>query len=101
MEKSQQNIGIQRWVAFVAIILFLLKLAAFYLTQSVAVLTDGYARDTDELILQRTPIACRAANRNRATSSSALISPVFARAKRRRRSIATGFRRHSVANRGG
>jgi 4-hydroxy-4-methyl-2-oxoglutarate aldolase len=26
---------------------------------AVGVLTDGYARDTDELILQRTPIACR------------------------------------------
>lgn len=26
---------------------------------AVGVVTDGYARDTDELILQRTPIACR------------------------------------------
>ena len=26
---------------------------------AVGVLTDGYARDTDELILQKTPIACR------------------------------------------
>lgn len=26
---------------------------------AVGVLTDGYARDTDELILQRTPVACR------------------------------------------
>lgn len=41
MEKSQENIGLQRWVAAVAIILFLLKLAAYYLTQSVAVLTDA------------------------------------------------------------
>ena len=41
MEKSQQNISIQRWVAFVAVILFLLKLAAFYLTQSVAVLRSA------------------------------------------------------------
>ena len=41
MEKSKQNIGIQRWVAAVAVILFFLKLAAYYLTQSVAVLTDA------------------------------------------------------------
>ena len=39
--KSAENIGIQRWVAIVAIILFLLKLTAYYLTQSVAVLTDA------------------------------------------------------------
>jgi len=30
---------------------------------AVGVLTDGYARDTDELIGQRTPIACRARGR--------------------------------------
>lgn len=41
MEKRAENISIQRWVAIVAIILFLLKLAAYYLTQSVAVLTDA------------------------------------------------------------
>ena len=41
MEKSAENIGIQRWVAVVAVILFALKLAAYYLTQSVAVLTDA------------------------------------------------------------
>jgi cation diffusion facilitator family transporter len=41
MEKAQENISIQRWVAIVATILFLLKLAAYYLTQSVAVLTDA------------------------------------------------------------
>src|SRR5258708_26404473 len=41
MEKSRENIGIQRWVAAVAVILFFLKLAAYYLTQSVAVLTDA------------------------------------------------------------
>lgn len=41
MEKNQENIGIQRWVAGVAVVLFLLKLAAYYLTQSVAVLTDA------------------------------------------------------------
>lgn len=41
MEKRAENISIQRWVAIVAIILFLLKLTAYYLTQSVAVLTDA------------------------------------------------------------
>jgi cation diffusion facilitator family transporter len=41
VEKSAENIGIQRWVAVVAIVLFLLKLTAYYLTQSVAVLTDA------------------------------------------------------------
>ena len=41
MEKSAENIGIQRWVAVIAVILFALKLAAYYLTQSVAVLTDA------------------------------------------------------------
>lgn len=41
MEKSHQNIVVQRWVVTVAVALFLLKLAAYYLTQSVAVLTDA------------------------------------------------------------
>jgi cation diffusion facilitator family transporter len=41
LAKSAENIGIQRWVAVIAIILFLCKLAAYYLTQSVAVLTDA------------------------------------------------------------
>src|SRR5579864_3698235 len=41
MEKNQENIVVQRWVVTVAVALFLLKLAAYYLTQSVAVLTDA------------------------------------------------------------
>jgi cation diffusion facilitator family transporter len=41
MEKGQENIRIQRWVVAVAVVLFLLKLAAYYLTQSIAVLTDA------------------------------------------------------------
>lgn len=41
MEKRKNNIGIQRWVAAIAVILFFLKLIAYYLTQSVAVLTDA------------------------------------------------------------
>ncbi len=41
MTKSAENITTQRWVAIIAVILFLCKLAAYYLTQSVAVLTDA------------------------------------------------------------
>jgi len=41
VSKTSENIGLQRWVAIIAILLFLLKLAAYYLTQSVAVLTDA------------------------------------------------------------
>jgi cation diffusion facilitator family transporter len=41
MEKAKENISIQRWVAIIGTLLFFLKLAAYYLTQSVAVLTDA------------------------------------------------------------
>src|SRR5580698_2670314 len=41
MTKSAENISTQRWVAIIATVLFLCKLAAYYLTQSVAVLTDA------------------------------------------------------------
>ncbi len=41
MQNSNENISTQRWVVAVAVILFFLKLAAYYLTQSVAVLTDA------------------------------------------------------------
>jgi cation diffusion facilitator family transporter len=41
VEKSKENIRLQLWVLIVAILLFLLKLTAYYLTQSVAVLTDA------------------------------------------------------------
>jgi cation diffusion facilitator family transporter len=41
VEKSQQNISVQKWVVGIAVLLFLAKLAAYYLTQSVAVLTDA------------------------------------------------------------
>ncbi|HEY4061177.1 MAG TPA: cation diffusion facilitator family transporter [Puia sp.] len=41
MEKSKENIRVQQWVAAVAVVLFFLKLAAYYLTQSTAVLTDA------------------------------------------------------------
>src|SRR5580692_431017 len=41
MDKAQENISIQRWVAIIGTLLFFLKLTAYYLTQSVAVLTDA------------------------------------------------------------
>jgi cation diffusion facilitator family transporter len=41
MEAARENIGIQRWVAAVSIILLLVKLTAFYVTGSVAILTDA------------------------------------------------------------
>jgi cation diffusion facilitator family transporter len=41
MDKAKENISIQRWVAVIGTLLFFLKLAAYYLTQSVAVLTDA------------------------------------------------------------
>jgi cation diffusion facilitator family transporter len=41
VEKSKQNISVQKWVVGVAMVLFLAKLAAYYLTGSVAVLTDA------------------------------------------------------------
>ena len=41
MEKSRENIVVQGWVVAIAVALFLLKLVAYYMTQSVAVLTDA------------------------------------------------------------
>jgi len=41
MDKAKENISIQRWVAIIGTGLFFLKLTAYYLTQSVAVLTDA------------------------------------------------------------
>jgi cation diffusion facilitator family transporter len=41
LEKNKQNISFQQWVAGLAVLLFLVKLVAYYLTQSVAVLTDA------------------------------------------------------------
>lgn len=41
MEASKQNIRIQRWVAIISIALLAIKLLAYYLTHSVAVLTDA------------------------------------------------------------
>ena len=41
MEKGKENIRLQQWVVAIAVILFFVKLAAYYLTQSIAVLTDA------------------------------------------------------------
>jgi len=41
LEKSKENIRLQQWVVTTALILFVLKLGAYYLTQSVAILTDA------------------------------------------------------------
>lgn len=41
MEKAKENIRLQAWVVVVAVLLFFVKLAAYYLTQSVAILTDA------------------------------------------------------------
>lgn len=41
MEKVKENFNIQRWVVIVAIFLFIIKIAAWYLTRSISVLTDA------------------------------------------------------------
>jgi cation diffusion facilitator family transporter len=41
LEASAQNIRIQKWVAILSITLLVIKLVAYYLTHSVAVLTDA------------------------------------------------------------
>ena len=41
MEAAQRNIQIQKWVAILSIVLLLVKLIAYYLTNSVAILTDA------------------------------------------------------------
>jgi cation diffusion facilitator family transporter len=41
VDKSKENIRVQQWVVAVAITLFVMKIIAYYLTQSVAILTDA------------------------------------------------------------
>ncbi|MBX7240246.1 MAG: cation diffusion facilitator family transporter [Bacteroidia bacterium] len=41
MERVYENLKVQKWVVFIALFLFIVKLIAWYLTQSVAVLTDA------------------------------------------------------------
>src|SRR5687768_11507507 len=41
MESSQKNIQVQQWVAFLSVTLLAVKIAAYLLTNSVAILTDA------------------------------------------------------------
>jgi len=41
VDKSKQILNIQKWILFVAVVLFSLKIIAWYLTRSVAILTDA------------------------------------------------------------
>jgi len=41
VDKGRQNLSIQKWILFVAVILFSIKIIAWYLTHSVAILTDA------------------------------------------------------------
>lgn len=41
MKKELQNLALQRWVAIVSVILLAVKLVAYYMTQSVSILTDA------------------------------------------------------------
>lgn len=41
METSRQNIRVQQWVAGLSVVLLLIKLGAYYITNSVAILTDA------------------------------------------------------------
>ena len=41
MKAQHQNLNIQKWVAAISVILLVVKFVAYYLTQSVAVLTDA------------------------------------------------------------
>lgn len=41
MENSKKNIRVQQWVAVVSVLLLVIKITAYYLTNSVAILTDA------------------------------------------------------------
>lgn len=41
MDKSKENLRIQSWILFVAVVLFAIKIFAWYLTHSVSILTDA------------------------------------------------------------
>ncbi len=41
MNKEKQNFRIQQWIVTVAVILFIVKITAWYITKSVAILTDA------------------------------------------------------------
>jgi cation diffusion facilitator family transporter len=41
LEKEKQNLNVQKWVALISLLLLSVKLVAYYLTYSVAILTDA------------------------------------------------------------
>jgi len=41
VEKSKENLRIQSWILFVAVVLFAMKIFAWYITHSVSILTDA------------------------------------------------------------
>ena len=42
MEKAKQNFRLQKWVAVISVLLLVIKFAAYYITASVAILTDAW-----------------------------------------------------------
>jgi cation diffusion facilitator family transporter len=42
LEKGKENLRVQTWIVIVAVILFIFKITAYFLTKSVAVLTDAF-----------------------------------------------------------
>ena len=41
MKTQQQNLTVQKWIAGISVILLLIKFLAYYLTHSIAILTDA------------------------------------------------------------
>lgn len=41
MNKANQNLGVQKWVACISVLLLLVKFIAYYITHSVSILTDA------------------------------------------------------------
>ena len=41
MKAQQQNLSVQKWVAGISVVLLAVKLIAYYVTHSVAILTDA------------------------------------------------------------
>jgi len=41
VDKSKENLRLQTWILFIAVVLFSIKIIAWYLTRSVAILTDA------------------------------------------------------------
>ena len=41
MNRAKENLGVQKWVALISVLLLAGKFFAYYLTHSVAILTDA------------------------------------------------------------